>query len=300
MAGYRKLLAVEWDANAVATFRQNFPGVPVYHGDMGKLSVELCMARAGLAAGDLDVLDGSPPCQGFSMAGRRQMDDPRNGLFREYVRLLRGLRPRAFVIENVGGMVKGKMKCVFAEILKVLKDSGYGVSVRLLNAKYYGVAQSRPRVIFVGIRDDVEAVPSHPPGVRRLVSVAEALAGCRRDEPRRMPARVVAMWGKIRPGQNGSHLGSKNTNFSLVKVRADRPCPTILRSQLSFCGLMHWSECRFLTASELARLGSFPDEFEWVGGPGDVVQRVGNSVPPLFMRAVAAHVRGLIRPWELT
>jgi DNA (cytosine-5)-methyltransferase 1 len=92
MAGFRELLAIEWGDNAVQTFRLNFPDVPVYHGDIAKLSVEECIRLAGLGGpGELDVLDGSPPCQGFSTAGKRQMDDPRNGLFREYVRLLRGL-----------------------------------------------------------------------------------------------------------------------------------------------------------------------------------------------------------------
>ena len=125
MAGYRELLAVEWDDNAVATFRLNFPGVPVHHGDIARLSVADCLRLAAIAPGELDVLDGSPPCQGFSTAGKRDLHDPRNDLFREYVRLLRGLRPRALVMENVSGMVKGRMKLVFADILRELKGSGY-------------------------------------------------------------------------------------------------------------------------------------------------------------------------------
>ena len=130
MAGFRELLAVEWDDNAVATFKLNFPDVPVYHGDIAKLSVEQVLEMTGLQPGELDVFDGSPPCQGFSTAGKRIIDDPRNQLFREYVRLLRGLKPKVFVMENVSGMVKGKMKLVFVEILKELKASGYKVSER--------------------------------------------------------------------------------------------------------------------------------------------------------------------------
>lgn len=155
MAGYRELLAVEWDANAVATFKLNFPGVKVCQIDISKLPAELCLKLAGIQPGELDVLDGSPPCQGFSTAGKRLLDDPRNGLFKEYVRLLRGLKPKAFVMENVSGMVKGKMKLVFAEILKELKASGYVVKARVLNAMYFGVPQSRERMIFIGIRDDL-------------------------------------------------------------------------------------------------------------------------------------------------
>ena len=156
MAGFRELLAVEWDDHAVETFRLNFPGVPVYHGDIAELSVGRCMEMAGLSGpGELDVLDGSPPCQGFSTAGKRRMDDGRNQLFREYVRLLRGLRPKVLVMENVSGMVKGKMKLIFVETLREVKGSGYRVSARLMNAMYFGVPQSRERMIFIGVREDL-------------------------------------------------------------------------------------------------------------------------------------------------
>jgi DNA (cytosine-5)-methyltransferase 1 len=92
MAAYRELLAVEWDDHAVETFKLNFPDVPVYHGDIAELTVDGCMGMAGPSGpGELDVLDGSPPCQGFSTAGKRRINDGRNQLFREYVRLLQGL-----------------------------------------------------------------------------------------------------------------------------------------------------------------------------------------------------------------
>ena len=155
MAGFRELLAVEWDEHAVETFKANFPDVPVWRGDIAKLSIEECLRLTGLQPGELDVLDGSPPCQGFSTAGRRKMDDGRNQLFQEYVRLLRGLRPKVLVMENVSGMVKGKMKLIFVEILRELKASGYKVSARLMNAMYFGVPQSRERMIFIGVREDL-------------------------------------------------------------------------------------------------------------------------------------------------
>ena len=115
LAGGKVRLAVEWDDNAVETYRLNFPDTPIYHGDIAKLSVDECLRLSGLKVGELDIFDGSPPCQGFSTAGRRKLDDSRNQLFREYVRLLQGLQPRAFVMENVAGMVKGKMRLVFVE-----------------------------------------------------------------------------------------------------------------------------------------------------------------------------------------
>jgi len=154
-AGFRELLAVEWDDHAVATFQENFPGVPVYHGDIGQLSVDDCLALAGIARGELDVFDGSPPCQGFSQAGKRNLEDPRNQLFAEFVRLLTGLQPRVFVMENVAGLVRGHMKQVFLEIMDCLRGAGYHVEAQLMNAKYFEVPQCRKRVIFVGVREDI-------------------------------------------------------------------------------------------------------------------------------------------------
>ena len=115
MAGGKVRLAVEWDDHAVECYRLNFPETEVYHGDIEKLSVEEACALADVEPGELDLFDGSPPCQGYSTSGKREIDDPRNTLFKEYARLLNGLRPRTFVMENVSGMVKGKMKLVFAQ-----------------------------------------------------------------------------------------------------------------------------------------------------------------------------------------
>ena len=162
MAGFKELLAVEWEQNAVDTFRLNFPDVTVYHGDIAKLTGKRCMELAGIEKGELDVFDGSPPCQGFSTAGKRKFDDPRNSLFKEYARLLFELQPKAFVMENVTGMVKGCMKQAYLQIIKTLRECGYKAKGEVLNAMYYGVPQSRERVIIIGFRDDLGIEPSHP------------------------------------------------------------------------------------------------------------------------------------------
>ena len=176
MAGYRELLAVEWNKNAVETFKLNFPDIPVYHGDIAKLSAIECIRLAGLSeSGKLDLLDGSPPCQGYSLAGKRKFGDSRNQLFMEFARLLRGLKPKTFVMENVSGLVKGKMKLIFVEILKELKSCGYLVSARLLNAMYFNVPQSRERLIFIGIREDLGIEPSHPGAEGRPIVVRDAI-----------------------------------------------------------------------------------------------------------------------------
>ena len=163
----------------MATYRANFPGTPICRGDITNLSVEECCRLAGIRPGQIDVLDGSPPCLGFSMLGSRDFADPRNRLYLDFVRLMRGLRPKTFVMENVSGLVKGKMKVVFVNCLKQLKASGYRVKARLLNTKYFHVPQDRKRLIFVGVREDLGIEPSHPraQGVPQTVRQALGLGG---------------------------------------------------------------------------------------------------------------------------
>jgi DNA (cytosine-5)-methyltransferase 1 len=297
MAGFRELLAVEWDDNAVATFKANFPGVPVYHGDIAKLSVEQALSMSGLKPGELDVFDGSPPCQGFSTAGKRIMDDPRNQLFREYVRLLAGLRPKVFVMENVSGMVKGKMRLIFVEILRELKACGYVVSARLLNAMYFGVPQSRERMIFIGVRDDLGIAPTHPGAMVSPVPFGRASGGIP-DYGKELPPFLVTMakhqpagawssnpdiWKRLRGGLGGS--------FSTKWAGADSVCGTIVKEWIAMCGIVHPGRKRYLNIEEVKRVGSFPDQFALVGKFDDGVRRIGNSVPPLFMRSIAQHIR---------
>lgn len=279
MAGFRELLAVEWDNNAVETFQLNFPGVPVYHGDIAKLSVDECLSMAGIASGELDVFDGSPPCQGFSTAGKRQIDDPRNQLFREYVRLLRGLRPKVFVMENVSGMVKGKMRLVFVEILKELKASGYQVSAKLLNAMWFNVPQSRARMIFIGVRDDLGIDPSHPKGEGRPVTAGDALDdGC---IDLSYSTTLQSAWHKTPLAQS---VSNGQADF---KLHPARPLFTI-RGAGAF---WHWALPYPLNTRGYARGASFPDDFKWAGTKVEHHKRIGNSVPPLFMEAIARHIR---------
>ncbi len=289
MAGFRELLAVEWDDNAVETFRLNFPDVPVYHGDIAALSVDECLRLTGLDTGALDVLDGSPPCQGFSTAGKRVLDDPRNQLFREFVRLLQGLQPKVFVMENVSGMVKGKMRLMFVEILRELKACGYRVSARLLNAMYFGVPQSRERMIFVGVREDTDAQACHPVAQSCPTTVSEAL----RPSPQRKQAAGHVSPLQAKRWAETARGDAHAERFSLLRLAWDRPAPTILTVSGSG-GHMHPDEPRLLDTGELQRIASFPDDFKFVGTWSDSVQRIGNSVPPLFMRAIAQHIRETI------
>jgi DNA (cytosine-5)-methyltransferase 1 len=311
MAGYRELLAVEWDANACEHLRANFPKLDVWQGDVAQLRVDEVLERCGLASGELDVFDGSPPCQGFSTAGRRAIDDPRNQLFREFVRLLAGLQPRVFVMENVSGMVKGKMKLLFAEILAELKACGYRVSVRLLDAAYFEVPQRRQRLIFIGVREDLEAEPSHPGAEQRPITVREAFMDVRPAVMAPVARGQGFVFPYIRAGQSAyravprqvlAHFAPRLTNpdphsyvasgSALRRLVPGRPSPTITKTFILHGQTpLHPTEHRWLAAEELSRLASFPDEYEWSGSYIERHARIGNCVPPLFMRAVATHVR---------
>ena len=299
MAGFRELLAVEQDDNAVETFSLNFPGVPLLR-DITEVTAEQVMEVTGVQPGELDVFDGSPPCQGFSMAGKRKLNDGRNSLFRDYVWLLRGLRPRAFVMENVPGMVRGKMKLVFAECLRELKASDYQVSARLVNSQWYGVPQSRERLIFIGVRDDLGISPSHPQPYSRVINAGEAIADVVNDpielDMLRAAGRKYAAykgWEKLRPGESLSKLSAKGSNFNGIKFKPNRPSYTIRKNDgcVGMAGAMHWAEKRRFTVAEFKRFGSFPDQFQFVGEYKDAVSRIGNSVPPFLMRAIAQHIR---------
>jgi len=288
MAGGKVLLAVEWDDNAVETYRLNFPDTPIYHGDIAKLSVEECLERIGLQPGELDVLDGSPPCQGFSTAGKREMSDSRNQLFREYVRLLRGLQPKVFVMENVSGMVKGKMKLIFAEAMRELKASGYTVKCRLMNAMYYSVPQMRKRVIFIGVRNDLKAEVAHPQPQTRPSTLREAWTKpIDHQQMQTCSDLQIKRWAETTKGK------AHHARFSLLRLNLDKTPNTILRTPGSG-GHMHPDEPRLCSVGELKRIASFPDDFVFVGNWYHACERIGNSVPPLFMKAIAEHIRNNI------
>lgn len=290
MAGYRELLAVEWNDNAVATFELNFPDVPVYHDDIHKLTVDKCLELADIEVGELDLLDGSPPCQGFSTADKRIMADKRNQLYMQFVRLLRGLQPKVFVMENVSGLVKGKMKLIFADIMRELKASGYDVHCKLLNAMYFNVPQSRQRLIWIGVRQDLKKNVSFPKAQGKPITARNATVNCQEcQKPPQWRKFNLSLWQQQRPGQNGIN----GRHFSHCRIHPDRPSPTISKSCVfgGFSGLYHWIEPRSLNLGELMRLHSFFHNFNLIGTYEDGVNCIGNSVPPLFMRAIANHIR---------
>lgn len=297
-AGYRELLAVEWDENACDTFAANFRGVRLHRGDIAKLSGRRALELAGVRRGALDVLDGSPPCQGFSTVGLRRLDDPRNQLFREYVRLLDAFRPKAFVAENVTGLVKGAMKHTFLVMLKALREVGYRVRAAVMNAQYFGVPQSRARVIVIGARQDLGIEPSHPVPASRPTTLRQAIGDLASPGEFARPEGETAEIAAVTlPGEDGRDIrvlrGQKDRDFSLKRLQWNRPCATVPKTvrPKHFSGLLHPDEDRFLGVEELKRVCGFPATFELVGSYEEQWARLGNSVPPPLMEAIARHVR---------
>lgn len=305
LAGYRELLAVEWDNNAVATFKANFPKVPVFHGDIAKLSSSECMRLANIKPGKLDVFDGSPPCQGFSKAGKREFNDDRNGLFKEYARLIKDLQPKVFVMENVAGMIEGHMKQIYLEIVDTLRSCGYLVKGQLMNAMYYSVPQARKRVILIGVRQDLGMSPSHPKPQTKPITPREAIGDLTNQSAPELPTWLKEACLLMKPGIYSAmnavkafeKIKGKSSGAISTKLLAwDRVCCTIPKTETSVSGIIHPNKQRFLSELELKRLSSFPDDFIFPPhlGRKNVVERIGNSVPPNLMKAIALHIKNEI------
>ena len=186
MAGFRVLWANEFVKAARDSYAANAPDTILDGRDIRTLNAQDILDAIGMQRGDLDLLDGSPPCASFSTAGKRSRDwgkekaysdttQRTDDLFFEFVRLLDGLQPRAFVAENVSGLVKGVAKGYFIEILKAMKACGYKVTAKLLDAQWLGVPQQRQRIIFIGLRNDQEGVPTHPRPLPYRYTVRDAL-----------------------------------------------------------------------------------------------------------------------------
>lgn len=298
LAGFEELLAIDFDKNSVETFKLNFPEVLVWRKDIKEVLSQDILQECHLKVGELDVLDGSPPCQGFSTAGKRKVNDSRNELFIEFVRLIRELRPKVFVMENVSGQIKGTMKGLFKEIILELKSLDYQVKVKLMNAKYYQVPQSRERLIYIGVRSDLMVEPSFPEASNKIISVRQAFEQVNNtDTEIKYPTgRVAKLYHQINPGQGMDIVYNKifgvASYFNVRKLTFNKPSFTVTKTFASgAAGLLHPEEFRFITIPEVKRLCSFPDDFQMTGSFKEQWARLGNSVMPNMMRAIALNIK---------
>jgi DNA (cytosine-5)-methyltransferase 1 len=153
MAGFRTLVANEIHADPCKTLRHNFPNVPVVEGSIRDIPASVLLEAAGAKKGTVDLVAGGPPCQGFSTAGMKDPADPRNTLISDFIRIVRDVRPRAFLLENVTGLLSMQDGKLFHRVLEQLDELGYKFHYRVLFAADFGVPQMRKRLIVLGSRD---------------------------------------------------------------------------------------------------------------------------------------------------
>lgn len=221
LAGYKVVWANEFIPIAQESYRANFPDTHLDARDIKKVAAVDILNATGLQVGELDLFDGSPPCQSFSSAGKREkgwgkgktyengIKQNNEELFSEYIRLLDGLKPKVFVAENVSGLVKGTAKGYFIEILKKLKACGYNVEAKLLDAQWLGVPQARQRIIFIGVRNDLGLSPVFPKPLPYRYSVRDALPHI----------SAIMQWGQFEDKGNERE-----------RISSDLPSPTVRSS----------------------------------------------------------------------
>lgn len=231
-AGFDIEASVEIDPIHCATHEFNFPNSKAICASVVDMTGAEIRRRAGLAdlgSADIDVVFGGAPCQGFSMMGKRALDDQRNQLVFHYVRLVGELRPKYCVFENVKGLTLGKQVQFLDELIVALGVAGYKVLLpyRVLNASDFGVPQDRRRLFLIGARED-QAMPSYPHNpLRRRRLFGMPLATCR------MPTSLRSLWHQIRLRPHGpanlftpNECGAKHaTRRTLDTAAVSTPIP---------------------------------------------------------------------------
>ena len=258
LAGFNELLGIDINLTACKTFQCNFPRTPIWNVDINLVEIDEILDATGLEIGQLDVLDSSPPCQGFSICGTRDVKDKRNDLSLETIRFIEGLRPKVFLIENVTGLMKGKFNQIFTR----LRSTGYKLKWKSINAIYYNVPQSRQRLIFLGGREDLPTEPTFPKPnlkVQRLKDVLPDVDFHSRGQFDKM----------IKHPELLPYTITKTPSMFFVQDGVQRK-PTI---------------------DELKILSSFPEDFTFAGSYNQIWNQIGNCVPPLMMKEMSKTIR---------
>ncbi len=327
MAGYDVRLGVDFDEAALRTYERNHHGAVALKADLSQKETYEEIDKA-INGQTIDVIIGGPPCQGFSLTGRRQFDDERNKLYLAMIETVRHYRPKAFMIENVPGMAtlyKGEVK---DEILKRFKDMGYKMNCKILCAADYGVPQIRHRLVFIGIRDAEQAFTFPVPylSADKYVTCKEAISdlpslvdelGAEVSEYSYQPQTdyqrmmrgdndvlynhvavnhkdfVKATIAQVPDGGNYKDLPkgvgeSRNFHVAWTRYCSYKPSGTIDTGHRNH---FHYQWNRCPTVRENARLQSFPDDFVFLGNRTQQNRQVGNAVPPLMSKAIALELK---------
>ncbi|MFY0524466.1 DNA cytosine methyltransferase [Archangium gephyra] len=321
-AGFHVLCGVDSWNLAAETYARNFKH-PIVCADISQMSAGELLRRADVEGSPVDLVVGGPPCQGFSVQRIGSDDDARNSLVLEFVRMVRELRPRLFIMENVPGLVGKRGHALFESFLEAVDAAGFDAEAHLVNAADHGVPQVRRRVVVLG-RRRADTAPFLLPGASfkeeeyRTVwdAIGDLPAPTAPDsallpDPLHRQTRLSELNRQrlrhIPPGGGMEDLpvhlrvdchkaGADRIGHRYVygRLAPDRPASTITARFDSFTRgrFAHPFEDRNITLREGARLQTFPDGFLFAGNQEDVAAQIGNAVPPLLAevlgRAAAA------------
>lgn len=322
LAGFRILLANEFDKHAQEIYELNHPKTILLKDDVRNITGKQILKAIGLKKGELDLLDGSPPCCAFSTMGSREkgwgkerkysgkkqvVDD----LFYEYARILKEIQPKVFVAENVKGLTIGEAKHLLGSnqntffksdtIIQTLQNCGYTVAYKVLNSIFYGVPQTRERLIIIGIRNDLNTKPSFPKKILNIIPTKQAIEDLIENgtDFKNSPKKTMLVKKYFRPGTTlkmATEIIKKHKlqGVMMYYTRRDRwkkPFQTILQAgDRAF----HPIKDRSLSIDECKRLCSFPDDFQLIHTPKENWERLGRAVPPNLMKHVALHIANLL------
>ena len=312
MAGHKCLLGVDFDEAAVKSFARNHPKAHALHMDIRKLTKTKLQKLIDFD--QVDMVVGGPPCQGFSTVGKGDVDDQRNALFQQFVRIVRLTNPKVILFENVTGMLAKKNEFILRRIFRSFEKLGYIMDAQVMSADLYGVPSRRRRTIIMGTKGTLPAFPAPTHGQNKhLVSVQKAFKQLSKykklqnhnlesakianklDEKRlqHIPAGAGIRYEKdekaylpkrLRYNINWNEINEKRFRQTrLQRVPLDGPAPTILTSRTMY---YHPIEARYLTAREAACLQSFPYNFIFEGSTTAQFRQIGNAVPPLLAKSL--------------
>jgi DNA (cytosine-5)-methyltransferase 1 len=250
-SGFNNIISVDNNSLACKNYSLNFPNSKVFDKDISTINPQNLLKLSGLKVGELDLLDSSPPCQGFSVAGKRLINDSRNDLFFQVKRFILELQPKTFIIENVDGLLKGPMKGVFNKIIDDLSTLNYRIKWKSMNSLYYGVPQSRQRLIIMGVRNDLNKEPVFPEHSDHIEFIGDVIKG--------IDFHSRGQFDKKLKGVNSfAYTITKTPSMFFIENGIKRQ-PTI---------------------DELKILQGFPQDFKLLGTFNEQWGMIGNSVPP--------------------
>lgn len=315
-AGYDVLLGIDVWQDAITTFNYNHRNSKGLCADLSTLypkDIELHIQDKSI-----DVIIGGPPCQGFSIAGKRTIDDERNKLYKNFVRFVYHFKPKAFLMENVPNILSLGNGIIKDSVVKDFSDLGYEVVYKVLMASDYGVPQNRRRAIFVGLKNGVDfSFPEK--SVVNLTTSLEALSDLPEDSlkdgesypfapncdyqrvMRRNSLKVYnhaitkhnektkQIIALVPDGGNYKDLPSelqqtRKVHVAWTRLNSTKPSFTIDTGHRHH---FHYKWNRVPTVRESARIQSFPDDFIFFGSKTSQYKQVGNAVPPLMAEAIA-------------